>query len=100
MTVSVLLELEVEEKDVEITAMILQVDNVEGHIKIAEYGALLMLVTICEHGRQWQTADAARFRAEVAHQSAESQLQNVCLSESSLREEVGHLQSDKASIEE
>lgn len=50
---------------------------------------------ICEHGLRSCAAEVAHCSAEAALRSADSQLQVVCLYESSLREEVGQLKSDK-----
>lgn len=59
-----------------------------------------MSTTIREHGPQLRGTEGTRSRAAFALRSAESQLQLVCASESSLQEDGDQLQSDKSQLEE
>lgn len=56
--------------------------------------------TIHKHGSTLSTAQAACSRAGGALQSEETQLQDVCPPESSLREEVSRLHSNQTPLEE
>lgn len=57
---------QVASKDADIAAKVVQVDSLDGRVKISEDGASLMSATIREQGPQLRTAEAAYSRAEVA----------------------------------
>lgn len=85
--------------DAGIAANMAEVDNREGCIKKAEAKALVMTPITRKPGLLLPTAKAAHSSAEAAFRLAESQLQDVCASESSMLEEVSQLLSDEAHIE-
>lgn len=87
-------------KDTEIVAKVAQLERLKGGLRIAEEGASLMSATVCEYVPQLRAAEAARSSAEVASLSAKFQLQVVCVPESSLREELDQLQSNKTHHED
>lgn len=94
------LESQIASNDMDMVPKMAQVDSLEGRLRIAEEGALLLSAPICELGLQLSVAQVARSSAEAALHSAESQIQVVCTFESSLQEEVGQLLSDNICAEE
>lgn len=86
-------------KNAEMAAKMVQVDSLAGRIKIVE-GMSLRSATICAHGLQMGSDEVASSSAVAALRSTQSQLQNVCASGSSLREQVGLLQSDNTRLQE
>lgn len=91
---------QVASNDVEIVAKMAQVDSLKGRRRIAEGGASLMSDTIGEQGTQLRVDEAAHFSGEAALRSAESLLQVVYMSQSSLQEHMGQLHSNKAGLKE
>lgn len=83
------LKLQVLSNDSETVPKVAQADGLEGRLRTSEKRAPLMLSIIHEHGTQLWAAEGARSSAKVALRSAESHLQVVCASGSSIQEEAG-----------
>lgn len=86
-------------KDAKRITKMAPVESWERRLQFVEEGQSQISATGPEHGLQLCAAEAARSSTDTTYRSIEYQLQVACSSESSLREEMGQLQSDETKLE-